>query len=966
MKNLAILLLFLFSAFADMELSAQVVLDFSQYEALSTATLKFKLVDAQDKEPLPYASVYLIPEKDSTIAHFALSDENGIVRIEEIIKGKYKVNAEIVGYKPYSETKEINRWEVDLGTVALEIDRELLDAAKVSASGNAVMIKGDTLVYNASAFHVGENAMLGDLLKKMPGVKVDDDGSVTVNGEKVDRITVGGKTFFFSDPTMAVTNLPAKIVEKIQIVDKEKDAAEFSGVSTKDDKEKVMDVGLKKEFSKGWFGNISAGGGSTVASDSYDGLSDNTGGLYSANALVAGYNEKDQLTIIGNGGNYRSSSSGMVVYDEASDDFTGRPGITTSAKGGLNYNTERIKGLESNVSASYTYSHKDSREKSVRTSFIPDGNDLISESGYEGAGEDQKVSVDLEFEKKDMNKVLFQLRPNFTYYKSYRNQASAAVTKDADKEMNSSATSSFSNLSRYTGKANLMLGVKDFGKAGRSLIFNGFFGYMGIGGGSFEQNKTAYSSSVIESKRIDYDLRGRYSNVNANLAYVEPIGEKWSIEVRFSTTYSNNLNDKDASDADSGSPNPYYSTYSKNIDLLFSERLLAQYKKDKTRVSFGVQADQDRNETVSRISGVESKTGFDQWIHNWSPFADIRFSKEKLNFRFYVAGNSYRPSGSLIVPALDIANPIQITAGNIYLRPQYRQYLYSSFRYSHPEKQVFASIYINGNLEHSKIVNASWFDDNGVRYAIPVNAKKPGMDFGISANVSFPLDNQKNLTLGIFPGISVSREVGYQARGVLPGLNKESFDYKETISTFWGDRHGNLFYSGQSGFAESRTRTLGYRLTADLTYSLDNFDINVSGSADNEISKYSLDANANLNIWNFDVSGEFLWYAPKDWELGTDFSYYLYNGYSNGYGEPEFIWNITLSKSIKAFTLSLTASDILNQEKSMYRTVTSGYSQESYRNILGRYIVIGLKYNFGKMNAKNSQKAQSAMFMGVF
>ena len=965
MKNLAILLLFLLSAFAGMELSAQVVLDFSQYEALSTATLKFKLVDAHDKEPLPYASVYLVPENDSTIAHFALSDDKGIVRIEEIIKGKYKVNAEMVGYKPYSEIKEINRWEVDLGTVALEIDKEMLDAAKVSASGNAVMIKGDTLVYNASAFHVGENAMLGDLLKKMPGVKVDDDGSVTVNGEKVDRITVGGKTFFFSDPTMAVTNLPAKIVEKIQIVDKEKDAAEFSGVSAKDDKEKVMDVGLKKEFSKGWFGNIAAGGGSTVASNSKDGVSDNTGGLYSANALVAGYNEKDQLTIIGNGGNYRSSSSRIVMYDEASDDFTSRPGITTSAKGGFNYNTERIKGLESNVSASYTYSHKDSREKSVRTSFIPDRNDLISESKYKGAGEGQKVSIDLEFKKKDMNKVLFQLRPNFTYSKSYRDQVSAAVTKDADKEMNSSATSSFSNLNRYTGKANLMLGVKDFGKARRSLIFNGYFGYMGTGGDSFEQNKTVYSS-VIESKRIDYDLRGRYSNVNANLAYVEPVGEKWSIEVRFSTTYSNNLNDKDASDADSGSPNPYYSTYSKNMDLLFSERLLAQYNKDKTKVSFGVQADQDKNETVSRISGVESKTGFDQWIYNWSPFADIQFSKEKLNFKFYVAGHSYRPAGTLIVPALDFTNPIQITSGNIYLRPQYQQYFYSSFRYSHPEKQVFASLYLNGNLEHSKIVKASWFDDNGVRYAIPVNTKKPGLNFDIYANFSFPLDNQKNLSLGIFPGFDFSREVSYQARGVLPGLNKESFDYKETMDNIWGDANGSLFYSGQSGFAESRTKTSGYFLTVDLTYSLDDFDINVSGSADYEISKYSLDPNANLNIWDFAVLGDFIWYAPKDWELETDLSYTFYKGYSDGYGKPEFIWNITLSKSIKAFTLSLTASDILNQERSMHRVVTSGYKEESYRNILGRYIVVSLKYNFGKMNAKNSQKAQSAMFMGVF
>ena len=369
---------------------------------------------------------------------------------------------------------------------------------------------------------------------------------------------------------------------------------------------------------------------------------------------------------------------------------------------------------------------------------------------------------------------------------------------------------------------------------------------------------------------------------------------------------------------------------------------------------------------MSRISGIESKTGFDQWIYNWSPFADIRLSKEKFSFNVSMSGFSNTPYGSSIIPALNLTNPIQITSGNTFLKPEFRQYLYSGFRCNHPEKQIFAAIYINGALSHSEIVQASWFDDKGIRYAIPVNTRKPGINFDVLANLSFPLDHQKNLSLGIFPGFNFSRKVGYQARGVLPGLNKESFDYKETMDNIWGDAHGNLFYSGQSGFAESRTRNLSYMIGVDLNYSTDDFNTCISANADNQTSKYTLDPKANLNIWNFDISGEFLWYAPKDWELETDLSYNFYKGYSDGYGKPEFIWNITLSKSIKAFTLSLTASDILNQEKSMYRTVTSGCSQESYRNILGRYIVIGLKYNFGKMNAKNSQKAQSAMFMGVF
>lgn len=158
-----------------------------------------KVLDAKSLAPMPYTTVYLIPQGDTTITNFALSDEKGFVVLEKVVAGKYELNAELLGYKTFTKSFDIYQapgWDLDLGTIGMEEDTELIDMATITAAGNPITIQNDTVIYNSSSFRVGENAMLEDLLKKMPGIQVSEDGTATVNGEKVDRITVGGKTFF--------------------------------------------------------------------------------------------------------------------------------------------------------------------------------------------------------------------------------------------------------------------------------------------------------------------------------------------------------------------------------------------------------------------------------------------------------------------------------------------------------------------------------------------------------------------------------------------------------------------------------------------------------------------------------------------------------------------------------------------------------------------------------------------------
>ena len=314
-----------------------------------------KVLEEKTEKPVPYASAYLTARNDTLITNFTLTDTTGLARITKVTRGNYVLTIEMLGYKTYNKEHyfsfDWDRDSVNLGIVQLAEDAQLLDAAHVSAIGNPIEIKQDTIIFNASSFQVGQNQMLEDLLKRMPGMEVTKDGTVKYNGETIQKITVGGKTFFFDDPKMALKNLPAKVVDKVKVIDKVSDSEQFTGVAT--DREKVMDLEFKQEFQKGWFGNATAGAGTTLAGDRKDEMIDNRGFLYNGNVMVSGYTEKDQITLIGGAYNAPISQDNMVfiiVDDEGERTRLGSGGgIQTYRQAGANYNTTRLKGLEKPV-----------------------------------------------------------------------------------------------------------------------------------------------------------------------------------------------------------------------------------------------------------------------------------------------------------------------------------------------------------------------------------------------------------------------------------------------------------------------------------------------------------------------------------------------------------------------------------------------------------------------------------------
>ena len=243
------------------------MLGFSSF-AQDQNVVKGILIDDSTGEALGFATVSLTKDGQSKPAKYTLSDDKGSFSMSSVRNGSYAIVAELLGYEPYSaQLKVENNKSIDLGEIRMKVDKEQLEAAEVSAVGNPVIVKKDTIEYNAGSFLSTDNDNLVDLLKKMPGIEVADNGTITVNGQSVSKITVQGKTFFLDDPQVASQNIPAKLVKKLKVIRKKSEQAEFTGIDDGQE-ETVIDLGLTEGANlNGVVGRVTAGVGHDIPSE---------------------------------------------------------------------------------------------------------------------------------------------------------------------------------------------------------------------------------------------------------------------------------------------------------------------------------------------------------------------------------------------------------------------------------------------------------------------------------------------------------------------------------------------------------------------------------------------------------------------------------------------------------------------------------------------------------------------------
>ena len=745
------------------------------------ATIKATVVDSLSNEPVPYASFYVIPAKDTTISNFTLTDDKGFAKLEDVPLGNYVLHVEMMGYKPFVKTRYFRESEVDMGTIKLQQDEQFLKAAVVSDVGNPVVVKKDTVEFSASSFRVGTNDMLKDLIKRMPGMEITEDGKVKFNGQEIDKLTLGGRTFFFNDQSTALNNLPASIVDKIRVIDRESESARATGVQDTQ-REKVLDVTLKKEYEKGWFGNVGVNAGATlVPGKEEEKLRDNRGLLYSGNALVSAYTEKDQLTFLANGQNVEASEGAIMIRIEGDDldleslesTFLDR-GLSTAAQLGLNANTSRIKDVETTFGANYKYGDTQTGSRSERTTY-QDGGDLVSTRENGGRRFEHNVGTNLEF-LKEKGKFWFHVRPSFNYSRADATATGSSKTLREQLEINRSERLTHSLTSSKSAGISADGAFRDIGgRKGRSLHLSTNLNYRASGSDS-EENSSLYYMGGADIRALTYNGNGQSFSNGSSLQYNDPLGEKWSVRLNASYSLSQSSSLRDAFDA--AGRNDYYSSESRNRYFRHQYGLSVRYTFAKqSYVGLGTNVAGILNETFSKSYGIEATAGKGEWEWQVMPTATFVHSKGTSRFQISVNTSSGKPSNNRMLPVLNISDLSRMSVGNVNLKSYTQSSIFADWTLSNPAKFSNLMLFVFGTIGTNQVSDATWYDAAGILYSVPVNVRKPSVNLSLSANYTTPLDAKKIWTLSLNSSLSFGNYTNYLAKGVLPALDKDQFNY---------------------------------------------------------------------------------------------------------------------------------------------------------------------------------------------
>lgn len=938
--------------------------------AQTSRTLKATLQDASTGEPVAFATVSLTKKGATAPSKYILSGADGKATIEKVAAGTYTFKAELLGYKLY--TTEITLKEtLDLGVIKMDPDKQTLDAASVSAVGNPIVIKKDTVEYNASSFMTTDNDMLEDLLKKMPGMEVSEDGSVTYNGESITKITIDGKTFFLDDPQLATKNIPSKIVNKLKVINKKSDQAEFTGIDDGNE-EKVIDLSIKPGMMNGVFGNVMAGGGHDLP-ENMGGAYGNGDTRYQGAGFMGRFTEKNQISLILNGNNtnnrgFNDLAGSMMQGMRGGGGGMGRGqggwgmgnGITTSWMGGLNGNTnlfdDKMK-LEGNYL--YNGSKKEVEEISSKTTFLDDYNLLYDNNGRSSTKTDgHRVGMRIEHKFSDNTSILFQPQFNagsgdFTEWSDFTTRRQVGESIDTT---NKGFNSNIGNSNNWQTNGFLLLRQK-LGAPGRTLSFNLRYNFKNTDMDGLNQSLTttfdegARRDSIINQR---YDQNQKASSLSGRLTFTEPLGRGFYVEANYELSWNKNTSFKHTYDSGPGSVfeagnHPFEKTgellndvYSNDVlNRYINQRAGANlmYQKEKIRLQVGLSANptNTHNETNGKV--------YNNKVVNWAPEARLWADpNENTNIRVFYMGRSSQPSVSQLIAVPDNTNPLNLSFGNPYLKPYFSHNFRGEYRFTNKKTFTSLSVSLNGGIVSKPIVNATWYDNHGVQYSIPVNGKSSN-NFGMRIFLNSPIAKSN---FSIFSMTNVN----YSSSSSFLGSRFDTSNYYCDGVFDYETFHKDIPDLNDSPlFALNKVQSTNIMERLRFTYKNNKMQLNAGGRTRMSKSWYTVaSAQTKMTFSNqIDISANVT--LPAGFGVDADMDYNWYNNYSSPQ-KDEYVLNAEITKLLfkSRATLAVKAYDIFNQSKNLSITDANNYHQETWNNTLGRYIIVSLTWRFGNFN----------------
>ena len=944
---------------------------FSAY-AQNSFTVKLKLVDDKTSEPVSFATASLTVKGQTTAEKYVLTDAEGNASLAKVKKGTYVFKAELMGYKSHEQEVTVDK-NVDLGVIKMSEDVKVLDAASVSAVGNPIVVKKDTIEYSASSFKTSDNDMLEELLKKLPGVEVEADGSITANGETITKIMIDGKSFFLDDPQLASKNIPAKLIEKVKVVEKKSDQALFTGIDDGDE-ETVIDLSLKPGMMEGWFGNIMGGGGHDVPGAGSD-MNDTR---YQGAAMIGRFTDKSQISVILNGNNtnnrgFNDMSGSMMQGMRGGGGGMGRGmggwgrgnGIATSWMGGLNGTFDLFDG-DMELAGNYMHSGniRNVIEESSRITYLDDGSRLLNDQNGTNQTRSQghRLGMRLEHKFSENTSILFEPRVNFgkgsfTEFSDFQTY----TERDGVKHLTNDGYTSNTGDNDNCQASGFLLLRQRLGKPGRTLSANIRFSFSNNELNGFNQSLTRVTEVGSDTPKDEivnqlFDQNSRSSSLSGRVVYTEPITQYFFFEANYQYSWSRNTSDKDTYNSGSDRMDDngmlIYNHQGQTIDDRYSNNILNRsitqraginfsYQKEKFRAQLGVAA--NPTDTYNETTGHDA---YHNKVVNWSPQAMLNYEfSDNAHVRFFYFGRSAQPSTSQLLPVPDNSNPLNISLGNPNLDPYFNHSIRGMYGYTN--KETFTSVHtrFGASLVDNAITNAQWYDPAGVQYSIPVNGPGTG-SADLRVMVNSPLGTDSGFSIFSMTFGRYNQSTSYIGKGSLESdkyydAANASFDYAKFNADFPDLGASDLFVN-------NKIQTMSFTQRLRLTYRNDFVELTLGGRTRMSKSWYTME-NSNLQAtWNNQVDGSMNWTIPGGINLIADVDYNWYNGYTTPQ-EDEIILNAEITKLLfkDKFTLALKAYDILGQSKNLSGTDASNYHQETRNNTLGRYIILSLTYRFG-------------------
>ncbi len=901
-----------------------------------------------DGKAMENATVLLLASSDSSLVSFGRTKPNGTFELRNVsLAANCFLKLTFVGYEPYfqdvlKDTKPTNGSTLELGGIRMTPLSKLLNEAVVKAERDPVKINGDTTEFNASSFKVQPNATTEDLIKKLPGMEVDKNGNVKAQGEAVTQVLVNGKKFFGKDPKIALQNLPAGAVDKVKVYDKRSDQADFSGIDD-GEREKTIDIQLKKDYSQGTFGNGTLGGG---------GVEGDVASRYLGKFAVNNFSKTQQLSFLGNGNNINqtgfsfedyagftgasrqmASGGGMRINSDNSNgvplDMGGTKGFLKTFSGGVNYNKVFSKKTELNMSYFFNDQISNTRTLTDRENFLGGQSSFLSKTDANSLTENQNHRVNLTLDQKIDTFTSLKLTSNFSMTENTSDNETFSENKRLGILQNKGNTLNNTEGGGMSAQNSLLL-RRRFMKKGRTVSANVFFNYnQTANNGNLNAVNTFYRNGIGTDSitKQDDDRVNNRSNYGTTISFTEPLGKRQYLEANYSYNATVNAADRKVYRLINNESIFNTNLSNKYINDYIYQRTGLTYRINKKEWNFstGLQYQHSdlNGDLITRDTLIKKSYDF--------ALPNVRFEFNPVQGKratFSYETSVREPSISQLQPITDNSNPLYISAGNPNLKPEYNNRI--RIGYNHFNQATFSAFFsnISFNYTNNKITNAQTTDTLFRRFSQPINVRND---------------------------VSANGFIGYN-RPIVPQLlrfnARTNASYGRGISLI-NTSDNILNPKAKANSIENLTERTSVGLTLGLTLTVrDSFDLSVSGTVNHNNTSYSIQSANNQKYDVYDLETDANWRLPFGLKLFGSFTYNIIKGNSFGTSQGIPLLGAGISKYMlkqNRGELKFQMVDILNRNQGYSRSTDVNYIQEERVNSLGRYAMLSFTYAFNPM-----------------